>query len=58
MHDDETKIGKLTLPLVAHRSANLRIQLTDAERYLLDKAAGGNTAAWVKRVILAAARRV
>jgi hypothetical protein len=58
MHDDDTKIGNI-LPFVAkRRTTELRILLTADELAILNKAAKENTAAWARRVLLAAAAEV
>lgn len=39
------------------KSDELRIRLTQEQRDLLDEAAGGNTSAWARDVLLKAAKR-
>jgi len=40
---------------VERKSAELRIRLTDADRAILDAAAGTNTSAWARKLLLKAA---
>jgi len=56
MHDDDTTIGKLPLDS-EHRTEELRIPLTTAERNLLEVAAGGHAVAWARLALLAAAKK-
>jgi hypothetical protein len=51
--------GRPPKPLEERRRKPLRIRLTDAERELLDDAAGGEegTSTWAREVLLRAARK-
>jgi len=55
MDNDETTIGEM---FPQRRNADLQIPLTKAERELLDQAAGENTAAWARLVLLAVAAKL
>ena len=52
--DDETTIEMLP----QRHNVDLRISLTKAERKLLDEAAGQNTAAWARLVLLDATAKL
>jgi hypothetical protein len=49
--------GRPPLPPEERKAAELRIRLTEAQRALLDEAAGQDTSTWAREVLLRAARR-
>jgi hypothetical protein len=49
--------GRPPLPPEERKAAELRIRLTEAQRALLDEAAGQDTSTWAREVLLRAAKR-
>jgi hypothetical protein len=50
-------MGRKKLPDKERREKPLRIRLSPEERKLVDGAAGGNSSAWAREVLLKAAKR-
>ena len=50
-------MGRPPLPPGESKDKLLKIRLTAAERQELDRAAGGETSAWAREVLLRAAKR-
>lgn len=52
----KVKIGRPELPANERKSLMFRVRMSAADMAELDRAAGGNTSAWAREVLLRAAR--
>jgi hypothetical protein len=55
--EDKRERGRPPKPDEERRDAELRIRLTEQERWVLDRAAGEQTSTWAREVLLKAATR-